>query len=75
MSCGQCYKTFFVRDLRILVVGLSVCRWQAFQACSDKHSSLLRKIVNYGQKKFVTLVPDLTKHFLPRCTYSLWQAK
>ncbi len=27
----------------------------------DKHSSLLRKLVNYGQKKFYTIGPLLVK--------------
>ncbi len=27
----------------------------------DKHSSLLRKSVNYGQKRFITLAPGLQK--------------
>jgi hypothetical protein len=29
---------------------------QAGKACWDKHSSLLRKFINYGQKVFITLV-------------------
>ncbi len=29
---GQCYKTFFSRCLRMFVVSLSVCPWQAFQS-------------------------------------------
>ncbi len=28
---AQCYKTFFVRNLRIFVISQSVCTWQAFQ--------------------------------------------
>jgi hypothetical protein len=27
----------------------------------DKHSSLLRKSLNYGQKKFIILAPDVSK--------------
>jgi hypothetical protein len=29
---GQCYKTFFVCNLHIFVISLSVCPWQAFPA-------------------------------------------
>jgi hypothetical protein len=29
---AQCYKTFYVRGLRMFVISLRVCRWQAFQA-------------------------------------------
>jgi len=32
----------------------------AFQAQSNKHSSLLRKFVYYGQKSFITLTPVLS---------------
>ncbi len=32
---GQCYKIFFVRNLRIFVISQSVCPWQAFQAQSN----------------------------------------
>ncbi len=52
---GQCYKTFFVRDLRIFVISESVCPWQAFSIQSNKHSSLLLKLVNCGQKSLITL--------------------
>ncbi len=31
-SRGQCYKTFFVRNLWIFVISWSVCPWQAFPA-------------------------------------------
>jgi hypothetical protein len=48
----------FVRNLRIFVKSLSVCPRQAFPAESNKHSSLARKFVNYGQKSFITLAPD-----------------
>ncbi len=72
------YKTFYGRNLRIFIINLCVCLWQAFTAKSnvwgwgqeptlewstwkvlhkgrlarDRHSSLLRKSVNYGRKKF-----------------------
>ncbi len=55
---GQCCKTFFVRNLRIFIISLSVCPWQAFQAWSNKHSSLLQKSINYGQKKFYNIGPS-----------------
>jgi hypothetical protein len=29
---AQCYKNFFVRNLRIFVISLSVCPWQTFPA-------------------------------------------
>jgi hypothetical protein len=32
LSRGHCYKTFFVRNLRIFVISLSGCTWQAFPA-------------------------------------------
>ncbi len=36
----------------MLVISDSVSPWQAFQAYSNSHSSLLQKLVNYGHKKF-----------------------
>jgi hypothetical protein len=38
---GLCYKTFYVRNLRVFVVSKSVCPLQAFQAWSDKHFGLV----------------------------------
>jgi hypothetical protein len=35
----------------------SVFPWQAFPASSNKQSSLFQKIVNYGEKSFLTLAP------------------
>ncbi len=32
---GQCYKTFFARNLYIFVISQSVCPWQAFPAQSN----------------------------------------
>jgi hypothetical protein len=29
---AQCYKTFYVRNLRIYVISESVCPWQSFLA-------------------------------------------
>jgi hypothetical protein len=40
----------FVRNFRNKLK--SVCPWQAFPAYSNKHSGLLRKFVNYGQKMY-----------------------
>ncbi len=37
----------------------SVCPRRAFPAYSNKHSSLLRKFINYGQKSFITLGSSL----------------
>jgi len=31
-ASGQCYKTFYVRNLRIFVISWSVCPWQGFPA-------------------------------------------
>jgi len=53
----QCYKTFYVRNLRNFVISYSVCTWQAFPAYSNRHSSLVQKLVNYGQKKFYNIDP------------------
>jgi hypothetical protein len=30
-SCAQCYKTFYIRNLQIIVISQSVYPWQAFQ--------------------------------------------
>ncbi len=59
LTRGQCYKTFFVRNLQIFVLSLSVCTWQAFPADSNKHSSLVQKFVNYGQNMFYNIGPSL----------------
>jgi hypothetical protein len=53
---AQCYRTFFVRNLQIFVISSSVCPWQAIQAKSNKHSSLVQKIVTYGRKFFYKIV-------------------
>jgi hypothetical protein len=54
---GQCYKTFFVRDLQIFVKGWSVRPQQAFPAYSNKHSRFVRKFVNYGRKRIYNIGP------------------
>jgi hypothetical protein len=46
-SWAQCYKTFFVGNLRTFVISQSVCPWQAFLVYSYQHFSLIRKYVNY----------------------------
>ncbi len=51
---AQCFETFYGRNLRVFVISESVYPWQAFQAWSNKHSSLVQKLVNYGQKSFLT---------------------
>jgi len=56
-SWGQCYKTFYGRNLRIFVTSKSVCPWQAFSAYYNKQSSLVWKSVNYSRKSFITLGP------------------
>jgi hypothetical protein len=30
--CGQCYKKFYGRKLRLFLISYNVCRWQAFPA-------------------------------------------
>jgi hypothetical protein len=52
-------QNLFVRNLRIFVIRLSVCPWQAFLAYCNKHFFLVRKLVIYGQKSFITLPPAL----------------
>jgi hypothetical protein len=39
--CGQFYKTFFVRNLRIVILSEHVCPWQPFRAYSNKQANLL----------------------------------
>jgi hypothetical protein len=46
---------FFVRDLQIFIQSKSVCYTRLERFTKDKHSSLLRKSVIYGQKSFITL--------------------
>jgi hypothetical protein len=54
---GQCYKTFLsvIYGLRNKLECLYL---KAFAAYSYKHSSLVRKSVNYGQKGFISLGPE-----------------
>ncbi len=54
---GQCYKTFYDRNLWIFGTCLSACPWQAFPAQSNKQSNLAWKSVNHGPKKFYNIGP------------------
>ncbi len=54
-SMGQCYKTLFVRDLWIVLISYSVCQTRLEKFARDKHSSLLRKSVHHGRKKFYNI--------------------
>ncbi len=56
-SRGQCYKTLSVRDLQIFVLSSTVCCTRLEKLARDKHSILLRKLVNYKQKCFITSTP------------------
>ncbi len=47
---------FFVCNLRIFLINWRLCPWQAFLAYSNKHSSLVRKVVIY-EKGFIALIP------------------
>jgi hypothetical protein len=53
-------KLFFVLNLWIFVLA-SVCKARIDKLAKEKHSSLLRKFVNYGQKGFITLGPGSHK--------------
>ncbi len=53
----QSYKTFYRRDLRIFKLTTVFVRLDWKKLTNDKHSSLLRKSVIYGQKSFITLSP------------------
>ncbi len=57
-SWGQCYKTFSVRDLQIFVLSKSVSQTRPEKLTNDKHTSLLRRSVIYGQKKFYNIGPS-----------------
>jgi len=53
----QCHKTFYGRNLQIFIISWTVYPWQAFRAYSYKHSSFIRKLKNYGHKKFYNIGP------------------
>ncbi len=38
----------------------SVCPWKGFPYYSNKHSSFVRKFINYRQKSFITLAPGVS---------------
>ncbi len=67
VTWAKCYKTFYGRKLRLFIISQSICSWQAFQAQSNKHSSLLRKFIDYRQKSFKTLATgrNVIKLFCP----------
>jgi hypothetical protein len=54
---GQCYKTVSVLDLHIFVLSKRVCRTRSEKLTHDKHSSLVQKSVNQGQKQFCHIGP------------------
>ncbi len=54
---AQCYKTFSVHDLRIFALSQSVCQTRPEKLTNDKHSSLVRKSANHGQKEFHNIGP------------------
>jgi hypothetical protein len=56
---AQCYKTFYGRIFRTSVVSYSVCKTWLERFAIVKHSSLVRKSVNHGQKSFITFGPDV----------------
>ncbi len=51
-----------VHNLRIFVIGQSVCPWQAFPAQSNEHTSQVQKFVNYRQKSFT---PSASEREIP----------
>ncbi len=59
---AQCYKTFVTHNLQIFVISWSVCHWWAFPVHTNKHSSLVRKSVNHGQKRFYNIGPAAHCH-------------
>ncbi len=65
---GQCYETFFVRHLRIFILIQSVCQSWLDKLTKDKHSSLLRKSVIYGQEQFYNIGPRLEKLDRDKCS-------
>ncbi len=54
---SQCYKTFYVRNLRTFALSQSVCQPPVEKFFKVKHTTLLRKCIIYGQKSFITLAP------------------
>ncbi len=54
---AQCYKTFYGRDILIFLISQGVCQTRLETFARDKYSSLLRKSVNRGRKKFYNISP------------------
>ncbi len=50
-------QNFFVRDLRIFVESQSVSQTRLENFDRDKHSRLVQKFVNHGQKCLITSTP------------------
>jgi hypothetical protein len=48
---GQCYKTFYGRNLSISVTSYSVCPWQAFPAKSNVCEQGQEPKVEWGTRK------------------------
>jgi hypothetical protein len=46
---AQCYKKI-VCSFQIFVISYRLCPWQGFQDYSNKHSSFVQTIINYGQE-------------------------
>ncbi len=44
---GQCYKTFYVRNLRSFIQSQTACQTRQKKLAWDKHYSSLQKFVNY----------------------------
>ncbi len=66
-SWANAIKLFTSPSIETFEISQSVCPWQVFQIQSNKHSSLLRKLVNYLQKSFITLGPECLSVCLLSC--------
>jgi hypothetical protein len=51
------YKTFYGRDLRFFIISCVFARLSWKSLPRTKHSSLLQRLVNYGEKKFYNIGP------------------
>ncbi len=59
LTKAKCYKTFFVRNLRILVISWSVLTLASLFQPSLTNTLSMKISVNHGQKKFfITLAPS-----------------
>ncbi len=54
---GQCYKTSFVLNLRIVITSQGVCQTRFEKFARDKHYSSLQKSLNHCRKKFYNIGP------------------